>query len=302
MAEIQTYLYPQTHRVSFGSYHNPSSPNTIRIPKSRGTEVQFIVVNADGKNVKLDDTKNERLILTIVDRTNNNIILTTELVKFYPTELSESGMVRPTISSKSKIYYTVFIPPSVTEFIESGSHYRWSINFISDDSEQALYANEYLQVEGTVEVVKLETTTSRETVHIDKKNWYEIANPAFLSIINGYTVGYRVYKSAIISTKTQVGAANEIASMLVQFNDFSGRLQLQGCLMNTAPSDDEDYRWFNIKISDMEYLESSIDGVPLDGCLPFNITNDNYMWVRFIALIPLTETLPDTLTKISVRI
>ena len=306
MAEIQTYIYPQTHRVSFGLYHNPSSSSTIKIPKGMGTEVQFIVVNADGRHVTLDSTKNESLVLKIVDRKTTNIVFEHTLVPVAPSALSEAGMVRPTLSTRSKIYYSAIIAPGVSEFLECGSHYRWAIEFKSSDSTQALYCNEFQQVEGTVEVFALDTTTVQPTTKITSTDWTQVVNSSSMSIVDGVTTGYRVYKSGIIQTKTQLGSTNELASMVVDFDNFNGRFQLQGCLLNTIPSDDEDYRWFSIKLAGMEYIEPTIPDIPLDGCLPINLVNDNYMWIRFVVLIPqeqYTITSPaDVLTDIAIRI
>lgn len=306
MAEIQTYIYPQTHRVSFGLYHNPSSSSTIKIPKGMGTEVQFIVVNADGRNVTLDPTKNESLLLKIVDRKTTNIVFEYALVPVTPSAISEAGLVRPTLSARSKIYYSAIIPPSASEFLECGTHYRWSIEFKSTESTQALYCNEFHQVEGTVDVFVLDTTTTKKTTIINNTDWSQVVNSSALSITDGANVGYRVYKSGIIQTKTQLGATGELASMVVDFNNFTGRFQLQGCLLNAIPSDDEDYKWFTIKMAGMEYIEPTFVDIPLDGCLPVNLTNDNYMWVRFVILIPQDQyniiTPIDVVSDISIRI
>ena len=306
MAEIQTYIYPQTHRVSFGLYHNPSSSSTIKIPKGMGTEIQFIVVNADGRHVVLDPTKNESLVLKIVDRKTTNIVFEKTLVAVVPSVISEAGMVRPTLSTRSKVYYSAIIAPGVSEFLECGSHYRWAIEFRSSDSTQALYSNEFQQVEGTVEVFSLDTTTVRETTKVSQTDWSQVVNTASFSVIDGVVAGYRVFKSGIIPTKTQLGATGEISSMVVDFDNFTGRFQMQGCLLNTVPSDDEDYRWFTIKLAGMEYIEPTFQDIPLDGCLPINLTNDNYMWVRFVMLIPQDQyniVLPsDVVSDISIRI
>lgn len=271
-----------------------------------GTEVQFIVVNADGRNVVLDATKNESLLLKIVDRKTTNIVFEHKLVPIEPSTISEAGLVRPTLSARSKVYYSAIIPPSVSEFLECGAHYRWSIEFNSPESTQALYCNEYHQVEGTVDVFTLDTTSTKKTTIIKNTDWSQVINSLALSITDGADAGYRVYKSGIIQTKTQLGSTGELASLVVDFNNFDGRFQLQGCLLNAIPSDDEDYKWFTIKIAGMEYIEPTFADIPLDGCLPVNFTNDNYMWVRFVILIPQDQyniiSPTDVVSDISIRI
>lgn len=306
MAEIQTYIYPTTHRVSFGLYHNPSTPSTIKIPKSMGTELQFIVVNADGRNVVLDPNTNETLTLHISDTISKKIIYTSILQKVLPTDLSEAGMTRPTINKTSKIYYSCIIPPIAFDQYTPGKNYRWSITFNSTTSSQALFVNEYGGVDGNVELFETVLSASTPTTNLNIASFREVYHPELDKLALGYVGNYKIYGSDVIKTRTQLGASGELSTILMEFANFSGRIQLQGCLNNDVPLDTEAYKWFPININGVAYIEPMLD-IPLDGTLVANIVNDNFMWVRFLVLQPQEQYAPtvspsSTIKKISIRI
>lgn len=309
MAEIPVYTFPTTHRVSFGNYNTPTASSDIKVPKGMGTELQFIVVNADGRQVVLNS--GESLMFVVTNIKTKQRIFEYTLMPVTGTLSSESGLARPSINMASKIYYSCVIPAAAFSTYQSGRDYKWSILLSSSDSMQALYTNEVGAFSGNLELVETTLSVNRPSTTILPTHWNEVtcsdANPLAI----GYDGLFKVYASDEISTLTQLGAGANLASYCTIFKMFTGRFQIQASLMNNSPSDADEDKWFTIPIADgVNYLEPNVIAgttIPLDGIFAGNFQNNNYMWIRFLLLCPMKDAFSPTqpidfIEKLSMRV
>ena len=82
-------------------------------------------------------------------------------------------------------------------------------------------------------------------------------NPAWTSIMRlyhepiamGMTGEFDILASSPLPAQMQYGLVDGLSTLAMYFDNFIGRIQLQGCLCNNVPTDNENYKWFIIKFS-----------------------------------------------------
>lgn len=295
MAHHGVYMYPYNNEVSLGNFNMPYNNDKLVIYRGANNPLSFTVHNADGKYTLLKD--NQYLIFNIFDARNNTRIFEVVLDKILPSWLSESGQARPTLSNKQKVYYGCLVPAGVIQDLSPGSKYRWSITKVTMDGsliEPTEYLYTGLDYQASSELVISDTaspvfTPSYEISADKNSSWIEVDNKIRQPITNGFYGEYDVLHTSSVPASAQYGLVDGLSTIALYFNDFIGRVQLQGCLANNSPVDSEGYKWFVIKLDGKEYIENNktAEGIPipLDGILPYNFKG-NFMWLRVICCIP----------------
>lgn len=295
MAHHGVYMYPYNNEVSLGNFNMPYNNDKLVIYRGANNPLSFTVHNADGKYTLLKD--NQYLIFSIFDARNNTRIFEIVLDKIQPSWLSESGQARPTLGNKQKVYYGCLVPAGVIQDLSPGSKYRWSITKVTMDGsliEPTEYLYTGLDYEASSELVISDTaspvfTPSYEISANKNSSWIEVDHKNRQPITNGFYGDYDVLHTSSIPAGAQYGLVDGLSTTAIYFNDFIGRVQLQGCLANNSPVDSEGYKWFVIKLDGKDYIENTktVDGIPIpiDGIQAYNFKG-NFMWLRVICCIP----------------
>lgn len=283
MSHIGIYNYPYNQSATLGNFNMPFSSKTLTVYKGIDNNLSFTVHNADGKYVYLKDS--EVLIFKMFDAKLNEIIYSSVLEPTNASWLSESGMERPSLNNKNKVYYNCVLPAFVLADISTGSKYRWSIDKISTDDigyerTEILYTD--LNYRGSADVIVSSSNnpTFVSSVLIDKDSSWKSVKP---SVHNSITFGY--YGSAqlfstspIYKYKTQ----NQLSTITINLHEFVGRIQLQGTLINGVPTDVDDYKWFDIELEKSKnFLEFK---EPVSGTFFFNVP-ERVQYFRVLALV-----------------
>ncbi|AFC21734.1 virion structural protein [Cronobacter phage vB_CsaM_GAP32] len=307
MAHHGVYMYPYNNEVSLGNFNMPFSQEKLTIYRGANNPISFTIHNADGKYTLISD--NQYLVFSIFDARNDTRIFETVLDKFLPSWVSEAGQARPTISNKQKVYYGCIVPAGVIQDLSVGSKYRWSITKVTLDGdliEPTEYLYTGLNYEASAELVisnlAAPTFTPSEEISATKNpSWLPIKDKEQKPISKGWVGDYDVMHTSAIRADAQYGLVDGLSTIAFYFNNFIGRVQLQGCLANETPKDAEDYKWFIIKLDGNEYIENELDDngipIPLDGIRSFNF-HGQLMWVRVVCCIPpIVTTYPPNVIK-----
>lgn len=295
MAHYGVYTYPTNNQVALGNFNMPFNQEKVTIYRGANNSVSFSVHNADGKYTLLKE--DEYLIFTIFDARNNTKIFDVVLEKILPSWVSESGQARPTLSNKQKVYYGCVVPAGVIQDLSPGSKYRWSIHKIQlngdlVESNQFLYTG--LNFEASSDLIISDQAApifvaSQEISANKNPSWLPVVHKDRQPIANGVKGDFDVMRTSALPAGCQYGLVEGLSTVAFYFQNFVGRIQLQGCLANNAPMDSEEYKWFIIDLDDKEYIESGWDehGIPksIDGIQAFNFKG-NYMWLRIVCCIP----------------
>jgi hypothetical protein len=295
MAHHGVYMYPYNNEVSLGNFNMPFSQQKLTIYRGANNPLSFTIHNADGKYTLISD--NQYLVFSIFDARSDTRIFETVLDKIEPSWVSEAGQARPTVSNKVKVYYGCMVPAGVIQDLSVGSKYRWSITKVTMDGD-LIEPTEYLytglnyeaSAELTISNLAAPTFTPSEEISKDKNPSYlPIKDKENKPISNGIIGEFDVLHSSAIRADAQYGLVDGLSTIAFYFNNFIGRVQLQGCLLNETPKDAEDYKWFIIKLDGEEYIENDFDPngipIPLEGIRAFNF-HGQLMWVRVVAAIP----------------
>lgn len=303
------YSCPDNVTVSENPFNVPNRQTTgITLHKGVDNPLSFIVMNADGKYMKLGD--NEALVVNLYDATRERLIYQTTLVAVAPTTDSEAGLARPTFSNSTKVYYSGSIPAGVIQDLVTGYNYRYSVvkmvlNPPRTPMVTPLYTDLTKRVDGFVEIVDSVVPAFTPSYEISLK-----ADASFVgqrwNMAKTIVVGvpdidnYSMFSSSAVPAGAQFGELDGTSTIAIYLKDFKGRIQLQGNLSNDAPVDSEDYKWFDIELDAQPYLEYGMtpDSELGNGIKAFNIRG-NYMWVRVRLLAPKIITVnPITLQNI----
>lgn len=296
MSSTGVYTYPYNQEVTLGNFSMPYNNKRLVIYKGANNPLSFSIHNADGKYTLLKD--NEYLIFSIFDSRNQTKILEVPLEVTAPSWVSEAGQARPSISLQNKVYYTAVVPAGVIQDLSAGTKYRWSIRKVLADDNSLVPSTQYLYTGLNYEASSdLEISTLAAPVLVGSSEISSQNNASFLSINNkerqdiakGVVGDYDVMGSTPIPSGVQYGLVDGLSTAAFYFDNFIGRYQLQGCLSNDVPKDEENYKWFNIKLCGCDFIsnEYTEDGipVPINGIVPFNFKG-NFMWVRVVVCIP----------------
>ncbi|MCP0435666.1 hypothetical protein KU599_07310 [Salmonella enterica subsp. enterica serovar Mbandaka] len=295
MAHYGVYTYPTNNEVALGNFNLPFNQEKVVIYRGANNSLSFSVHNADGKYTLLRD--DEYLIFAIFDARNNTKIYDVLLEKILPSWVSEAGQARPTLSNKKKVYYGCVVPAGVIQDLSPGSKYRWTIHKVrlnGDLVEPTEFLYTGLGFEASAELIISDQAApvfvaSQEISAEKNSSWLPIAHKSEQPIANGVKGDYEVLHSSAIRAGCQYGLVEGLSTIAFYFQNFIGRIQLQGCLANNSPNDNEEYKWFIINLDGKEYIESGWDehGAPksIDGIQAFNFKG-NYMWVRAVCCIP----------------
>lgn len=294
------YSCPDNVTVSENPFIVPNRQTTgITLNKGVDNPLSFIVLNADGKYMRLAD--NEALVVNLYDASRKRLIYQTTLVPVDPTPDSEAGLARPTFSNAKKVYYSGSIPAGVIQDLVSGSNYRYSVvkmvlNPPRTPMVTPLFTDLSRRVDGFVEVVdsvvpaftpSYEISLSEDASFVGQR--WEMSKTIVVGVpdLDNYTM----FSSSAVPAGAQYGELDGTSTIAIYLKDFKGRIQLQGNLSNDAPVDSEDYKWFDIELDGQTYLEYGMTaGSDLgNGIKAFNIRG-NYMWVRVRLLMPKIKT------------
>ena len=289
MAHFGVYTYPYNNEVSLGNFNMPFSQQKLTLYRGANNPLSFTVHNADGKYTLLRD--DEYLVFTIFDARSDTVIYDTVLNVTLPSWVSEAGQARPTISNKKKIYYTCVVPAGVLQDLSTGSKYRWSVRKVQESTEpyeptSFLYTG--LNYEASAELIISNQAApvfvpSKEISSRINSGYISVSNPEFFDISEGYDTEHDVLVSSPISFNVEGIFNDGLSTCTLYFDNFIGRVQLQGTLSNESPSADEDYKWFNLEIGDLPYIGEQ-DQV-LNGIKYYNFEG-KLMWVRVMVCIP----------------
>lgn len=301
MAHFGIYMYPYNNEVTLGNFNMPFNNKVLTLYRGTNNTVSFTVHNADGKYTKLRD--DESLVFHIYDARNDTSIFETVLEKTEASWLSESGMARPSLGNKVKVYYGCTVPAGILQDLSPGTKYRWSIKKITISTDgiertELLYTGVNFEGSGELKVSNDATPTFVPSTEISPEkysSWIPIKDAYRQPIDKGYVGNHDILASTPVKANAQYGLIQGLSTIALYFDNFVGRVQLQGCLSNDAPTDAENYKWFIIELSDSSctcsksYIEndktSTGENIPLSGIDAYNFKG-NYMWLRVVALIP----------------
>lgn len=295
MAHYGVFTYPTNNEVALGNFNMPFNQEKVVIYRGANNSLSFSVHNADGKYTLLKD--DEYLTFSIFDARNNTKIFDVLLEKILPSWVSEAGQARPTLSNKQKVYYGCVVPAGVIQDLSPGSKYRWSIHKVRLNGD-LVESNEFLYTglgfEASADLVISDQAApifvgSTEISDNENSSWLPLAHVSEQPIANGIVGDFDVLRTSSIRAGCQYGLVEGLSTIAFYFQNFIGRIQLQGCLANNTPMDSEEYKWFIIKLDGKEYIDSGWDehGFPksIDGIQAFNFKG-NYMWLRVVCCIP----------------
>lgn len=301
MAHFGIYMYPYNNEVTLGNFNMPFGNRIITLYRGTNNTLSFTVHNADGKYTKLKE--NEELIFHIYDARSDTSVYEVLLYKTQPSWLSESGMTRPTLGNKEKVYYGCIIPAGILADLSSGTKYRWSIKKVTLDNSsientELLYTGLNYEGSGELKVSNDATPTfipSTELSPEKNTSWISIKDAYRQPIDVGYKGNHDILASTPFKANAQYGLTKGLSTIAFYFKDFIGRIQLQGCLSNDCPIDAENYKWFVINLKDSccscskSYIENEKDkdgtDIKLNGIDAYNFEG-HYMWLRVVVLIP----------------
>ncbi|WNA16012.1 virion structural protein [Xanthomonas phage XaC1] len=308
MSSNGVYTYPHNQEATLGNFSMPFNNKRLVIYKGANNPLSFTIHNADGKYTLLKD--NEYVVFSIFDTRNNTKIFESRLEKTAPSWVSEAGQARPTISMQNKVYYTGVVPAGIIQDLSPGTKYRWSIIKVQEDGNNLVPNTQYLYTGLNYEAsAELEISTLAAPVFIGSVELSEQANASFLPIkdkerqdISKGVIGeYDVLGSTPVPSGVQYGLVDGLSTIAFYFDNFIGRYQLQGCLSNDVPKDEENYKWFNINLCGCDYIGNELDDkgvpIPINGIVPYNFKG-NFMWVRVVVCIP---PFIRTITPVTVR-
>ena len=294
MAHHGVFMYPYNQEVSLGNFNMPYSNEKLTIYRGANNNLSFTVHNADGKYTLLKD--NEYLTFMIFDARNNTKLFDVVLDKQKPSWLSESGQARQTLGNSKKVYYGCIVPAGVIQDTSPGSKYRWSVTKVTMDGsliEPTQYLYTGLDYEASAELIISDQAAPVFVPSIEvsvNKNpaWTTIKRLYHEPIARGVIGEFDIMATSPLPAQMQYGLVDGLSTIAMYFDKFIGRIQLQGCLCNNVPTDNENYKWFIVKLDGKEYIENDIDenGFPkaLDGIQAFNFKG-NYMWLRLVVCI-----------------
>jgi hypothetical protein len=295
MAHYGVYTYPTNNEVALGNFNMPFNQEKVVIYRGANNSLSFSVHNADGKYTLLRD--DEYLTFSIFDARNNTKIFDVLLEKIIPSWVSEAGQARPTLSNKQKVYYGCIVPAGVIQDLSPGSKYRWSMHKVKlngDLIEPTEFLYTGLGFEASADLIISDQAApifvgSTEISSEHNSSWLPVVHKSEQPIGNGVRGDFDILRTSAIRAGCQYGLVEGLSTIAFYFQNFIGRIQLQGCLANNAPLDSEEYKWFIIKLDGKDYIESGWDehGHPrsIDGIQAFNFKG-NYMWVRAVCCIP----------------
>lgn len=308
MAQFGVYMYPYNNEVSLGNFNMPYNNEKLTIYRGANNPISFTVHNADGKYTVLSDT--QYLVFSIFDARNDTRVFETVLDKVQASWVSEAGQARPTANNSQKVYYGCVVPAGVIQDLSPGSKYRWSIVKVTMDGSlieptEYLYTNINYEASAELIISTLASpvfTPSQEISANVNPSWLPVNNGNLQPIATGYTGVFDVLHSSPIPAPAQYGMLDGLSTIAFYFDNFIGRVQLQGCLCNNVPSDAEDYRWFVIPLDEADYIENDIDqstgiATPLNGIYSYNFKGQ-LMWVRVVCCIPgVVQIIPPNISK-----
>lgn len=294
MSHHGVYMYPYNQEVSLGNFNMPFNNEKLTIYRGANNNLSFTIHNADGKYTLIKD--NEYLTFMIFDARNNTILFDTVLEKYKPSWLSESGQARQSLGNDKKVYYGCIVPAGILQDTSPGSKYRWSITKVTMDGSlieptQYLYTGH--NFEASAELVISDKAApifvpSSEISSEINSSWKSIKSLWREPIAGGFKGEFDVLSSTPLRAQMQYGLVDGLSTIAMYFDGFMGRIQLQGCLSDNTPNDNENYKWFIIKLDGHEYIENGINEegapVPMEGIRSFNFKG-NYMWLRVVVAI-----------------
>lgn len=291
MSSSGVYMYPYNHQVTLGNFNMPFSSSKLTVHRGANNPLSFTVHNADGKYMVLAD--NEYLTFSVYDARQQTKVFESVLEKQIPSWVSESGAARPTVKNKEKVYYGTVMPAGAIEDLSPGSMYRWSIRKITQNGDlyepvEYLYTGLNYEASAVLEINTNAAPMFVGSTELSKaqRTSYTEANAQYREDITVDYLGsdYSVQVSSPVRCATQYGAVDGLSTIAFYFNNFSGRIKLQGTLSNNIPIDSDAQQWFDIKLgNEGSYISPSKDEV-LNGIYAWNFTG-NYMYLRVQMLI-----------------
>lgn len=305
------YSCPDNVTVSENPFNVPNRQTTgITLHKGVDNPLSFIVMNADGKYMRLAD--NETLVVNLYDATRERLIYQHTLEPVAPTTDSEAGLARPTFSNNKKVYYAGSIPAGVIQDLVTGRNYRYSVvkmvlNPPRTPMVTPLYTDLTRRVDGFVEISDSVVPAFTPSYEISLKEDASFVGQRW-NMAKTISVGvpdlenYTMFSSSAVPAGAQYGELDGTSTIAIYLKDFKGRIQLQGNLSNDAPVDSEDYKWFDIDLDAKPFLEYAMtpDSPLGNGIKAFNIRG-NYMWVRVRLLMPKIKTTDDITFRESIK-
>lgn len=225
----------------------PYTLNEIKVYKGTSINLEFICKDVDRKPVPL---VNKKILITIFNIYTNEL-----MVKKYAEIIDEyKGRIRFLLSPMETYHW-------------KDSKYKFSIILEDSGILSPLYVDESQNAYGVLDFKTTMIPQPLEPIVITEFTPKRETNANQLDNI--------VFHTSPIAVTNYYKLTNDLFTVAIKMNNFTGTIELVGTLEATPPS--SDFNWFNIPIYDLPKLEFENK----NGLEVFNVRGQ-YLYIKFI--------------------